>query len=270
MIFCALLGPTLGFSFGFNFTLFRFTFLSLTLLFTLSIILCKAKAVTCSSVQELFQPRDLARPVRTYVYFFILWLSYGFISLLWAQNLKGGLHYLTLLICMLGLVYYVVYFIRSDITYYNLMKILLLAYVIIIGYGCFEAITLIHLPISRACNSDLVGVTSFFVNENDLATFITLSLPFVFGALFMLNLKRRYQILLYLLGVLALFLLFATGSRGNVLIACPLMVVALVIIAPRLMEKGRITFAATRRVVLLFVSAVFLAQVSFCSLCRWN
>src|SRR5690606_17923473 len=90
----------------------------------------------------------------------------------------------------------------------------------------------IHLPSSRYWGQDFPSVTSFFTNQNDLATAVSLLLPYLALYLYMVRGSLWRKGWVYLTIVFALYCLLVTGSRGNTFFALPLMVIVWMITLP--------------------------------------
>lgn len=227
----ALLGPTLGIPITdeFNLTLFRVAFILLTGGFMLRLM--AEKSLEASYMY----------PIRWYIAFYVFWLFYAVLSLTWVVSLGDGIHYTIFLTMMLLLQVSFPYFLSSEDKFWKMQRILVGVFAVIILYGVFESITLLHLPSSRAFGYSSAVVTSFFTNQNDLATCVTLGLPFVVAALYMLPLQKKYKWFLYLIGVLSIYILIATGSRSNTAFALPLAAVVLATLLPLALERQKFT-----------------------------
>ncbi|WP_170839695.1 O-antigen ligase family protein [Lihuaxuella thermophila] len=231
MIAFALLGPTLGIQVTeeFNLTFFRVAFALLT--GGLIIRLALNKGMETSYMY----------PVRWYAAFFLFWVVYAMLSLTWAVDLGKGIRYLVFLGMMVLLTLSFPFFVRTEKNYWISQRILFGVFASIICFGVIESIFMIHLPPSRA-ETGQATVTSVFTNQNDLATCITLAFPFVATALFMLKLKRKHKLLIYVIGVLSMYVLLATGSRSNTLFALPLAALVLLIALPFAIDRKKLTW----------------------------
>ncbi|SHE96259.1 O-Antigen ligase [Seinonella peptonophila] len=247
MIACALLGPTLGIPIteGFKLTFFRVVFVLL------------AGGVILKFMTEKNLEASHMYPVRWYAAFYLFWFLYATLSLTWVVSMGDGIRYLIFLGMMLPLTLSFPYFLATESKLWKMEKILCGVFVAIIFYGVFESITLLHLPSSRAFGFDSAVVTSVFNNQNDLATCITLGLPFLITALYMLEIKKKQKWFLYVTAVLAIYVLLATGSRSNTLFALPLFSVILLIVMPLSMNRKRIT----KKNILIGVAAILVAAV---------
>lgn len=227
MIAFALIGPTFGIKItdDFNLTFFRVAFL----LLGLGIL---AQFVWGDEYSRLKKNLSMTSfyQVRWYAVFFLFWLAYGALALTWAYSPGEGMRYLFLLGMMLLLSISFPFFIRTNKQFWHVEKILFGVYAAIIYFAFIESITYIHLPSSRAYGPNLSAtVTSVFHNQNDLATCITIALPFLITALFMLDLKKKHKWFIYITGIFSIYALIATGSRSNTFFALPLAVATLLV-----------------------------------------
>ncbi|WP_072331414.1 O-antigen ligase family protein [Thermoactinomyces sp. DSM 45891] len=257
MIAFALIGPTLGIGAGdFRLTFFRIAF------FVLSVGVL-IRLVWNKEYMNFNQNHGLTTiyQVRWFGAFFCFWLFYALISLTWAVSLKEGIRYLIFLGMMLALTFSFPFFIRTYENIWKTAKTLVTVYAMIIAYAVFESMTFIHLPVSRGYNSELVSVvTSVFTNQNDLATFITLALPFLITAIFLLPLHKKYKWFLYIGCVFSLYTLFATGSRSNVMFALPLACGVLLIGAFFVVKREKWTKKNVVKSIIAVLAAIILAN----------
>ena len=137
-----------------------------------------------------------------------------------------GIRYTIFLFMMVTLCLTFPFFIRSEESLWRISRAVFWTFFVIVVYGVFESVTHIHLPSSRYWGQNVASITSVFTNQNDLATAITLLLPFLGIALYGLRGSLRLKGLVYLTIVFALYCLLVTGSRGNTFFALPLMIIA--------------------------------------------
>jgi teichuronic acid biosynthesis protein TuaE len=250
MIAFALLGPTLGVPVteGFNLTFFRIVF-----------VLLVGGIIMRLAMQKSLETYYMY-PVRWYAAFFLFWFVYGLISLTWAVSLGDGIRYLFFLGMMMPLALSFPFFIHSEPNFWKTQRVLFWVFAVIIYFAVIESITLIHLPSSRAFGTDQATVTSVFTNQNDLATCITLGLPFLATALFMLDLSRKHKILVYCTGVLALYALLATGSRSNTFFALPLAALVLIFLIPQVIDRKKLTGKNIAKGIAAVLAALLIAN----------
>lgn len=250
MIAFALLGPTLGIPLteGFNLTFFRVAYVMLVG----GIIL---RLVTRKNLEASYM-----YPVRYYAAFFLFWFVYGLISLSWVMSMGAALKYLFYMAFMLPLTLSFPFFLQTEEKLWKANRVLFWVYAAIIFFAVFESITLIHLPPSAFFKTTSASVTSVFTNQNDLATCITLGLPFLATAMFMLDLQKKHKWFIYITGVLTIYVLIATGSRSNTAFALPLASLALVIGLPQVVERAKLTKKNIAKAVIMILVAVILAN----------
>ncbi|WP_165875790.1 O-antigen ligase family protein [Hazenella coriacea] len=181
------------------------------------------------------------KPVYGYLTFFLCWLLYGIGSLTWSISLFHGVRYLFLLGTMLLFTSFFPLLIHRERVLWRTFKVLLWTFFVVVLWGGIESITLIHLPSSRAFGTDAATVTSVFTNQNDLATCITLALPFLITSLWMVQMNRLTKGFVYMVVVMALYVLIATGSRSNTLFALPLSLAVLIACLPFAVPKDQLT-----------------------------
>ena len=250
MIVFALIGPSLGvpISDGFNLTFFRIAFLLV------------AAGIALRFAAEKKLETSYMYPVRWYGAFFLFWFAYGVIALSWSASLSAGVRYLFLLGMMLPLAYSFPFFLKSTDYFWKTLRILFWVFAAIILFAVFESITLIHLPQSRAFGRLSASVTSVFRNQNDLATCITLGLPFLASSFYMLDLKRKHKWFIYIIGILSIYTLIATGSRSNTFFALPLAALPLVVLLPQVMDRSKITMKNVFKAIIAVLVAFILAN----------
>lgn len=230
-IIFALLGPTLGIPIteGFTLTFFRVVFVLLMAGFMLKV--ASQKSLEAS---YLF-------PIRWYAAFFAFWFLYALLSLTWVVSINDAIRYIVFLGMMLLLTLSLPYFIRTELKFWRTQQVLLGVFAAMILFGVFESITLLHLPSSRGYGFDSAIVTSVFHNQNDFATCITLGLPFLITALYLLDLNKRHKWFIYFIAVFSVYVLLATGSRSNTFFAFPLIISVLLVMIPFVMDRKKIT-----------------------------
>ncbi|MFC7440030.1 O-antigen ligase family protein [Laceyella putida] len=250
MIAFALLGPTLGIPLteGFNLTFFRVAYVLLV------------GGIILRLVMQKNLETSYMYPVRYYAAFFVFWFVYGLISLSWVMSMGAALKYLFYMAFMLPLTLSFPFFLQTEEKLWKAKRVLFWVFAAIIFFAVFESITLIHLPSSRFFKTTSASVTSVFTNQNDLATCITLGLPFLATALFMLNLQKKHKWFLYITGVLTIYVLIATGSRSNTAFALPLASLALIVGLPFVVERAKLTKKNLAKALIAIVVAVILAN----------
>lgn len=246
-IIFALLGPTLGIPIteGFTLTLFRVVFVLL-----LGGLMLKVASQKRLEASYMF-------PIRWYAVFFAFWFLYALLSLSWVVSMSDAVRYIIFLGMMLLLTLSLPYFVTSEQKFWKTQQVLLGVFTAMILFGVFESITLLHLPSSKGYGFKSAIVTSVFNNQNDFATCITLGLPFLITALYMLNLSKKQKWLMYLVVVFSVYVLMATGSRSNTFFAFPLVGFMLAVLLPFVVERAKIT----KKNLLITLGAILLCFV---------
>jgi teichuronic acid biosynthesis protein TuaE len=153
--------------------------------------------------------------------FLAFWLLWGVFSLLWAIDPLRGARDLFNLFIGLSLVGLAPLFLNSQKRLNRAAWIWLATLGVFLAMGAYEHVTTMHLPVSRFSHGLQPHLayrpTGVFVNENNYAVFISLSIPFLLAAFRHFN-KTWTRIVLGLGLFAALYLLFVTGSRINFLV----------------------------------------------------
>jgi teichuronic acid biosynthesis protein TuaE len=155
----------------------------------------------------------------TFALLFALWYGWLVVSLVWAPDKLEGLRYLTVVGSMLVLMAAMAAAGRSDRSLRALCWVLAAGFVLVVGFSLLESRLGIRLPTSRLLEgkaNQQYAVTSVFHNQNDLATFIAISWPFLLAPWFLT--RRLLWRALSLAGMgMGLFALLHTGSRSSLL-----------------------------------------------------
>ncbi|WP_146172120.1 O-antigen ligase family protein [Melghirimyces profundicolus] len=251
MVVFAVLGPTLGVPGpGFKVTFFRVTFF----LLVAGLIV---RWVNKHSMQSFHMYH-----IRWHIAFFAFWTLYAAVSLTWAGHLGYGVRYTVFLVTMLLLTLSFPFFVKHGRNMEQTSRILFWVFFVLVVFGLIESLTFWHLPSSRYyMNPNAPNPTSFFKNQNDFATSITLGLPFVVTALYMLPMRRKTRWLIYSTGIIALCCLLMTGSRSNSGFALPLAGMAWMVLIPFTVERRKLTRKNLLKGVGLLVLAVLVVNL---------
>jgi teichuronic acid biosynthesis protein TuaE len=149
----------------------------------------------------------------------LFWIVYAFLSLLWVKSISQGIMDLIFLSMGIGIIFFMVFLTTRKKHFHYLYIIWISSFVVILGIGVINHVLKIHLPISRIYTANPIYSyipTSVFVNENDFASFISLSVFFILsGILYFKNtIVRVAGIILILVSV---YMLEVTSSRANIL-----------------------------------------------------
>ncbi len=157
-------------------------------------------------------PRAIARPAG-----FLLALNiWSFISILWADDTVGAVRWTFFLLMMSGLALGIAIACRRRENAIRLLIVLGVTFMLAALLGLAEARLGIRLPTSQLAGRSSSVATSFFGNQNNFATFLTLSLPY-FLCLPVVFRDARLAVTGGIGTVLTLACLMFTGSRSNLL-----------------------------------------------------
>ncbi len=149
----------------------------------------------------------------------ILWFAWLFIGLTWSGDKARALDYIAIVVTMIALTLATAAAGGSRRRLSWLFAALVLAYCFVVGFTLLEARTGIRLPTSRftaAAAGKTYAVTSVFVNQNDLATYLAFSWPFMLAAFFFTR-KARWLALDLLLMAIGAAAFVRTGSRSSLI-----------------------------------------------------
>ncbi|SMO66584.1 O-antigen ligase family protein [Melghirimyces algeriensis] len=257
MVVFAVLGPTLGVQVPWgtsdpwlNVTFFRATFFLLV------------AGLVIRWVNEHSLESSHMYPVRWFTAFFAFWILYATVSLTWVADLYKGLRYSAFLLIMLSLCLSFPLFIKNHLNMENTSKVLFGVFFILVVFGLSESVFLWHLPVSRYYEQNVPYPTSFFTNQNDFATTITLGLPFLVTALYMIPMRRRNKGLIYTTGIIALSCLLITGSRSNSGFALPLITISWLISIFFTVERTKLRRHFLKGVGWVFLGILLVAVLS--------
>lgn len=155
--------------------------------------------------------------------FFLLlacWLGWEALTLLWAPYKQAGFTHFSESVLMVALVLATAFAGTARRRLEALCWLLAFAFAAITLTTVAEAQLGIRLPTSRLLNitsrGGVTAVTSVFYNQNDLATYLAISWPFLLITFFLTQ-RRLWRALSVLGMALLLFALLHTGSRTSVL-----------------------------------------------------
>ena len=249
----ALLGPSLGMPGAREVSAFRIALVLFVLLAFWRIQLGPLRIPRCPS--SLWKPLGL----------WYVWLA---ISAVWAPDKVAALRSLAVLLSMLILTACVAICGSRDDLFRRALTVLggVFALTLVVGIG--EALTGMHLPGSGAAPGERAVATAWFVNRNDLATYLALCWPFVLlGGLLARGARWRWLAVIAL--AISTALVFLSGSRTS-LLSIAVATAACVAAAPRLRSwrSARRLWAGGAVLLCLFVGALVLANYTDLPLLR--
>ncbi|MCR6596428.1 O-antigen ligase family protein [Bacillus halotolerans] len=199
--------------------------------------------------------------VKGILLFFAFWFLYGLISLLWAKSVTDGLKYLALLAMGIFFIYLIVMYVQKMERLMIIYSIWLVMTVFLMIIGFYNHITHHHLPSSTLYSGPEYKQhypTSVFFNQNDFATFLSIS--FFFYIAMVKNIKNGYlKGIGLVLSLGTLYLIFVTGSRASLLGVFAGIAVYIFIVLPPVLKKIAIWLSAAGIAVFaaLFASRIF-------------
>lgn len=189
-----------------------------------------------------------------------LWVAWSFVSLAWAEDALAALRWTTFLAMMatLAVAIPVAFGTRRRAT--RLLVTLGIAFAIVTLISLAEIVAGIRLPTSRLAGRSAdaaFAATSVFGNENNLATYLTLTLPY-FLVLAVVFRDVRLRALGLGGGLACLMALLYTGSKANLIATALVLASLLIILATDPRDRRRALAAAVVAVlaVALVVPAV--------------
>lgn len=174
-----------------------------------------------------------------------LWFVWLSVTLLWATDKTAGLRYVGIVAGMLLLTLATAHAGSNARRLHFLATALAAVFGLTLLVSLLESVTGLRLPSSvlatGATGSRATAVTSFYYNENDLATFLAMAWPFLL-AVFLFTTRGRWQALALAGMALALFAFLHTGSRsGLIVIALETLVLTPVILRLSSLRAVRLT-----------------------------
>lgn len=157
--------------------------------------------------------------VKFYFQFLVLWLSYAVLSLSWSFDKSEAVKDIIFLLMAISTIFFVVYYfinLKDLKQFYTLWLLILLP---MLGLGFWNNITKHHLNVSALVDEPEVlrsAPTAVFHNQNDFATYLALSIPFVLTFI-RYNSKLTKRLLGLLMLIASLYLIAVTFSRANYL-----------------------------------------------------
>lgn len=162
-----------------------------------------------------------------------VWLAWSLASMAWAEEPVRALRWSLLLAMGMALSLMIPVAFATTARAIALLKVLGVVFVVVVLVSLMELRLGIRLPTSRLVDRSAdtsFAATSFFGNENNLATYLTLTLPY-FLTLPVVFRDIRLRVAGLAGGLTCLLLLLYTGSKSNLLATALLLVAMLVIVA---------------------------------------
>ncbi|WP_429472267.1 teichuronic acid biosynthesis protein TuaE [Neobacillus sp. B4I6] len=177
--------------------------------------------------------------VKGVLLFLLFWMAYGAVSLLWAKSVIEGIKSLILLGMGISFIFLAVFTFRKMINLYLFYGIWMFMTVILMVIGLINHLAHIQLPTSTlygAPEYKLSYPTSVFFNQNDFATFLTIS--FFFYLSFTKNSKHVFlKTTSLLFAIICVYLIYLTDSRASLLGVMIGLIVYMFILLPRYLKR---------------------------------
>jgi O-antigen ligase len=205
---------------------------------------------------RLALPAGLPRPAGLLA----VWLGWTALSIGWADDTIAALRWTLFMAMMGGLAIAIALLCRSRRRTVALLWTLLGVFVLACLVAVAEVVTGLHLPTfrqGREGTAALIGVGSLFGNQNNFATYLSLSLPYL-AVLPIVYRDVRLRALGFIGGGVALLFILATGSKSGLVAAGLVILGLLVLVGSDRRERGRLIIAGAvaALAVLLVVPAV--------------
>lgn len=154
--------------------------------------------------------------IKPILLFFVFWICYGLFSLTWVKSLTAGVTEMLLLTLGISFIFLFVFYFSRLRDYLDLYYIWLGMLVILLSIGVLEILTGQHSSISTYFSGKGSSPTAVFANENDYATYLTISFFFIIP---FIKYMKNYHLKLYgiLLALISLYVNYITHSRANFL-----------------------------------------------------
>ncbi|PLT31818.1 teichuronic acid biosynthesis protein TuaE [Peribacillus deserti] len=177
--------------------------------------------------------------VKGVMLFLLFWLAYGGVSLLWAKSVGDGIKYMFLLGMGVVFVFLAVFTFTTINRILMVYAIWMLMTVFLMLIGLANHFLQIQLPTSTLYGGPqykLAYPTSVFFNQNDFATFLTISF-FFYLATAKNSTHAWLKTVTILLACLAVYLIYLTESRASLLAVIAGLAVFVFINLPRGLKK---------------------------------
>ncbi|OWZ83234.1 O-antigen ligase family protein [Natranaerobius trueperi] len=208
-IFTGFFGSTLEVYRFNNFSIFAFRIFLILLIYIFVIFLFQSGKLNLKNIN-----------VKNYMLFFVFWLLYASISISWAVSVNDAIREIFFLFSGVALIILMVMLLNDKKSIYSVYYIWLLVVLISLIVAIWEISTGDHLFSSKLYGETrqhvMYNPTSLFYNQNDFATFLTLSFPLVLMS-FVFFKKKVLKIIGLLMALILIYVLIETGSRANLL-----------------------------------------------------
>ncbi|MCA0986856.1 O-antigen ligase family protein [Guptibacillus algicola] len=206
LIAASFIGPALTFKLG-PISMFPFRALYLVVVPMFFLYLYKKK--------DIIEWRQI--PYKSIFIFMIAWILFAIASLIWAKSLILGIKNLFYLSTGISLVFIISFLFTKLKNYLMFFYIWIVMLVLLLVLGFWNHLTQNHLSVSRI--NDLAKYmqsvpTAVFGNENDYASYLSISLFFVVS---LIKYQKNWFVKLLGVGVVlgSIYIIYVTSSRAN-------------------------------------------------------
>jgi len=164
------------------------------------------------------------KKIKFYLLFIVIWFSYAILTLVWAYSKTKALENIYFLFVGFSLIFLIVLYFKKIKDLKNLYILWMIILVSFVGIGLLEMFTGYRLQSSGYFGTiwanKMIWPTAVFHNTNDFASFLVLSIPFIWVWLK----YGKGKILKWSTGIIlftcVFFLLIKTSSRLNFFAVC--------------------------------------------------
>lgn len=189
----------------------------------------------------LSMPRSVAVPAGLLG----IWVAWSIVSIGWSEDPVAAVRWTTFLAMMSALVIALALVCRTKERTRTLLWLLLGAFIVAVLVAAAEVLFGLRLATTRPGRetASLFGVSSLFGNQNNFATYLTLTLPY-FAVLPLIYRDFRLRALGLIGTGIALMALLYTGSKSNLLATGIIFVALFLVLGADKRMRGRLVGAA--------------------------
>lgn len=158
--------------------------------------------------------------VRKSLLFHFFWVAYAIVSVVWAADKTSALKHVIFMGLNVIIIFFSIYVLQSVNDFWKLIRLWVTLFVLLIPVGIWEFLTGNHLPSSGLNVVDegyelyKFAPTATFSNQNDYATWISLTFPMLLS-LFKFQKIGIKKLALFFVLLGTILVLFFTTSRAN-------------------------------------------------------
>ncbi|MGI6711909.1 MAG: O-antigen ligase family protein [Bacillota bacterium] len=170
--------------------------------------------------------------VKEYIWFYFFWFGWAVVSLIWADSKGDALRHIWFMFSGISLIGFSIFHIKEEKDFRHLYQIFIAVLLMFLGVSLWEHVFRYNVGVGGSAVFFERGIPNGFLhNPNDLATFLTLYIPFFICPLFSVH-KNRYR-WMGIVGIpLALHVILLTRSRANILAVVIIIIGAIILMKP--------------------------------------